>query len=116
MKRGVATIFSRLQSQTQWLIDTLRTIGKVTLYSEGGPQQGPVVSFNIDGLQPSDVGYILQNTYDITVRTGLHCSPLIHHDLGTYPHGTVRVSLSDFTTEEELASLVKAVRAIASSL
>lgn len=114
--RGVGSIFHRLQSETNWLINELRGIEKVILYSEGGEKQGPVISFNIDGLLPSDVGYILQNSYDMTVRTGLHCSPLIHQQLGTQGHGTVRVSLSDFTTHEELETFVRAIHEITSSL
>ena len=114
--RGVGCIFHRLQSETNWLINELRGIEKVILYSEGGEKQGPVISFNIEGLLPSDVGYILQNSYDMTIRTGLHCSPLIHQQLGTHEHGTVRVSLSDFTTHEELETFIRAIHEITSSL
>jgi selenocysteine lyase/cysteine desulfurase len=114
--RGVGCIFHRLQSETNWLINELRGFEKVILYCEGGEKQGPVISFNIDGLLPSDVGYILQNSYNMTVRTGLHCSPLIHQQLGTHEYGTVRVSLSDFTTHEELETFVRAIHEITSSL
>ncbi|MBO4315970.1 MAG: aminotransferase class V-fold PLP-dependent enzyme [Prevotella sp.] len=114
--RGVGCIFHRLQSETNRLIHELRSIEKVILYSEGGKRQGPVISFNIEGLLPSDVGYILQNSYDMTVRTGLHCSPLTHQQLGTWEHGTVRVSLSDFTTHEELETFIYAIREITGSL
>ncbi len=114
--RSVGCIFHRLQSETNWLIKELRGIEKVILYSEGGGEQGPVISFNITGLLPSDVGYILQNSYDITVRTGHHCSPLIHQQLGTWEHGTVRVSLSDFTTHKELETFIHAIREITGSL
>jgi selenocysteine lyase/cysteine desulfurase len=112
----VGCIFHRLQSETNWLINELRGIEKVILYSEGGELQGPVVSFNIKGLLPSDVGYILQNSYDMTIRIGLHCSPLIHQQLGTHEHGTVRVSLSDFTTHEELETFTRAIHEITISL
>ena len=54
-------IFLRLRNEACWLIEELRRIPHVTLYSKGGEWQGPVVSFNIEGLLPSDVGYILQN-------------------------------------------------------
>ena len=67
-------------------------------------------------LLPSDVGYILQNSYGITVRTGLHCAPLIHQQLGISEYGSVRVSLSDFTTHEELEILINAIREITGSL
>ena len=71
-----------------------------------------VNAFIEDGLKPADVGYILQNAYGITTRTGLHCAPLIHQQLGTTPWGTVRVSLSYLTTDNDLQTLVNAVQDI----
>lgn len=116
LERGVENIFRKEQEQANWLIAQLRSVGRVQVYSDGGARQGPVVSFNVVGLLPADVGYILQNSYDITVRTGLHCSPLVHNEIGSAPHGTVRVSLSDFTTQAELERLVAAIKDIAHSL
>jgi len=81
-------------------------------YKWPGRLSGPLVSFNIQGMSPADVGYILQNSYGITVRTGLHCSPLIHKHFGAL-RGSVRVSISDFTTDEEIESLLQAVAQIA---
>lgn len=117
LERGVENIRAKERQLTQWLIDELRSIDKVQLsVAPTADTQGPVVSFNIQGLNASDVGYILQNSYGITVRTGLHCAPLIHHRLGTEKFGTVRVSLSDFTTRQDLQALVQAVREISASL
>ncbi len=117
LERGVENIFRRLQTETLWLIHALQEMPRVRVYSaRDDAAQGPVVSFNIEGLHPADVGYILQNSYGITVRTGLHCAPLIHEDLGTQPDGTVRASLSDFTTYEDLIALAEAVGDICQSL
>ena len=118
LERGVENIRQKEQLLTLWLIDELQHINNVELYvaHDTKRSQGPVVSFNIKGLNPSDVGYILQNSYEITVRTGLHCAPLIHRHLGTKQYGTVRVSLSDFTTQEDLQTLVQAVSEIAHSV
>lgn len=116
LRQGVHHIFEQERAQANWLIDVLRAIAGVKVYSTGGETQGPVVSFNIKGLLPSDVGYILQNSYGITVRTGLHCAPLIHQELGTAPQGTVRASLSCHTTDAHLQALVDAVGEISRSL
>ena len=116
LQKGVDHIFGQARAQANWLIQALRAIAAVRVYSHGGGSQGPVVSFNIDGLSAPDVGYILQNSYGITVRTGLHCAPLIHRQLGTYPQGTVRASLSCHTTADELQALVDAVTEISNSL
>lgn len=109
LDRGVEAISASLRSETNWLIGELSQLPKVSCYSKLGDNQGPVVSFNIHGLQPSDVGYILQNTYGITVRTGLHCAPFCHRKLGTQPFGTVRISLSIFNTHDELEQLINSL-------
>ena len=92
-----------------------RSLGQqdsVQLYGNAEDNQGPVMSFNIKGMSPSDVAYILQNGYDIVVRTGLHCAPMIHAALGTKTAGTVRVSISDLNQEQDIKELTEAVNQI----
>ncbi len=115
--RGVENIYEKEHQMTLKVISELSKIDNVILYTApNADSQGPVFCFNIKGLLPSDVGYILLNSYDINVRTGLHCAPLINEKLGINHYGTVRISLSDFTTADELRTLVRAVSQIASSL
>jgi cysteine desulfurase / selenocysteine lyase len=71
-----------------------------------------VVSFTVENLNPSDVGFVLDQGFDIAVRTGLHCAPLAHRALGTFPEGTVRVSPGFSTTEADIDDLVEAVSSI----
>ena len=71
-----------------------------------------VVSFNMDGFPPGEIGYILQESFDIRVRTGLHCAPLIHKALGASPYGTIRVSFSPMNTLAEVDSLLQALSAL----
>ena len=49
----------------------------------------------------------------IAVRPGLHCAPYAHKHLGTFPHGTLRLSPGFFNTIEEAQQVVKALREIA---
>ena len=69
-----------------------------------------VVSFNIPSKSPEEVGYLLRECYDITCRSGLHCAPRIFSCLGV--SATVRLSLSSFTTDEQLSETIAAVRDI----
>jgi len=73
-----------------------------------------VVSFVIEGLNPSDVGHLLDAGFDIAVRTGLHCAPLAHRTLGTFPEGTVRVSPGYSTTQDEIEYFLKSLRSLLS--
>jgi selenocysteine lyase/cysteine desulfurase len=68
----------------------------------------PVVSFNLPGKTADEAGYILSECYDITCRSGLHCAPKIFEYLGC--PATVRLSLSRFTTADEVDEAVSAVK------
>ncbi|MEG1847167.1 MAG: aminotransferase class V-fold PLP-dependent enzyme [Lachnospiraceae bacterium] len=112
--------FDQMQKQEQQcmqlLYQELSAFPQVTIYGTYQTNPGYVLSFNIAGLLPSDVAYILFHSYDIHIRTGLHCAPLIHEHLGTLPQGTVRISISTFTTQAELLIFVEAIRTICSNL
>lgn len=71
-----------------------------------------VFSFTIEGMDPEDIGYILENNFGIITRHGLHCAPLIHKYIGTFPQGTVRVSPSYFTTDKEIEGFGHAIEQI----
>ncbi len=66
-----------------------------------------------EGVSPREAGDRLTSQYDILVRTGLHCAPLAHQTLGTYPEGSIRLSMGYFNTLEEMEITAKAIREIA---
>ena len=59
-----------------------------------------------EGLAPQDMGAILDTSFDIAVRPGLHCAPYIHRAMGTFPDGTLRLSPGPFTTRDDIAAFV----------
>ena len=70
-----------------------------------------IVSFSLEQYLSEDIGMILDEDYHIAVRTGYHCAPLIHKHIKSNEYGgTVRVSVSCFTTKEEVERFVGAVR------
>ncbi len=73
----------------------------------------PIVSFKIKGWDVDEVGYILNQSFGIISRTGLHCAPMIHKAIGSLPNGTIRFSLSGFNTYSEVQFAIDAVRRIA---
>jgi selenocysteine lyase/cysteine desulfurase len=74
------------------------------------PPRTPVISFTVKNWDVEDAGEVLQKSFGIICRTGLHCAPRIHACLGTAPAGTVRFSLSRFTTDQEIAYCLSAVK------
>ena len=65
-----------------------------------------------EGLSPSDLGGILDSSFAIAVRPGLHCAPYIHRRLGTFPDGTIRLSPGPFNTPDHIDALLKALTEI----
>jgi selenocysteine lyase/cysteine desulfurase len=65
-----------------------------------------------DGLTPQDLGSILDTSFEIAIRPGLHCAPYIHKRLGTFPDGTLRLSPGPFTTPDEVAKFLEALTEI----
>lgn len=73
-----------------------------------------VVSFSMEGMDSGELGYLLEEDYGILSRTGLHCAPHAHRSIGSFPQGTVRLSLSYFNTEEEIDFALKALEELVS--
>lgn len=114
LERGVEAIRAREVELTQHLLDGLREIPGVTVYGPADVwRRTAVVSFNIAGMEPSEVGMRLDEEYGILCRVGLHCAPAAHRTIGTFPTGTVRFSLGAFTTREEVEAALRAVAQLA---
>jgi cysteine desulfurase/selenocysteine lyase len=114
MSRTLADIQMHKKTLVDRLLDGLAAIASVTVY---GPRDRTrrvsVVSFNIEGWSPDEVGAVLDQAFDIKVRTGLHCAPAAHKVLGTYPHGSVRASVGCFNSVAEIDFLLEALAKIA---
>ncbi len=65
-----------------------------------------------EGLSPQELGAILDSSFDIAVRPGLHCAPYIHRRISSFPDGTLRVSPGAFSTEADIDALVSALTEI----
>lgn len=96
---------------SNYLIDKLKEIPEVVLYLPDDLEQHiGVVSFNIEGYKAEDVGSILDEDYDIAVRTGYHCAPYVHKHLKNEKHlGTIRVGIGLFNSMNELDRLIDAL-------
>jgi len=113
-KKGISNIHDQEMRLTTLLRDELKEIEGVTLYcQEDLTDHISVFLFNIDGLEAADTGTILDVDYNIACRTGLHCAPLVHKQLGTDKiHGGVRLGIGPFNTEEHIRTAIQAVKEI----
>lgn len=75
-------------------------------------RRAALVSFNIDGKKPGEVGLRLDDEAGIMIRCGTHCAPDAHRQSGTFPDGAARVSPGYFNTAQDIEEFLKAVRAL----
>jgi len=114
LEQGIETIRNHELTLTKYLMDGLTEITGVTLYGgRDAERQLATISFNIKGLEPSEVGLRFDEEYNIMCRVGMQCSPISHKTIGTFPRGTVRFGLGYFNTKEEVDRALAAVENIA---
>jgi cysteine desulfurase family protein len=71
-----------------------------------------LITPNLDEFHPQNLAEMLDVSFEIAVRPGLHCSPYIHRRLGTFPDGTIRLSPGPFTTPEQIDAFLNALTEI----
>ncbi len=114
-KETMTAIHARETGLLRSLRDGLQQIEGVQLHCQDNlTNHIGVLSFNIEGLEAGDTGTMLDVDYNIASRTGLHCAPLVHEQMGTDKvHGSVRFGIGPFNTAEDIEIAVNAVREIA---
>lgn len=113
-RRGIDRIY---RSESAWIRQLYRQLSSITsikLYTEESKldRNAPVLSFTVNGKDSEEIARILGESYDISVRGGLHCAPLAHQTMGTSETGTVRIAPSIFSTENDRLLLVNSLRKI----
>ena len=110
---GNTEIKARLEKElslTHYMVDKLQKLSNVKLYLPPADRHVGIVALNVRGYKASEVGMILDADYNIAVRTGYHCAPLVHEFLDDREYlGVVRASLSMFTTTDEIDALCGAL-------
>jgi selenocysteine lyase/cysteine desulfurase len=92
----------------------LRELPVIEVYGPEQPDQSVgVLSLNVAAIPCEEIGFRLEREFGILTRTGLHCAPAAHHSLGTFGRGTVRFSISRFSTEADILAALEALAKIA---
>jgi cysteine desulfurase/selenocysteine lyase len=111
---GVETIKRRGQARLGRLLEGLLGTPGVQVHGPADPErQIGVISISFDERSPAEAGLLLDDEFGVLCRVGLHCSPAAHRTIGTVPTGTVRLSLSDMTSDEHIDRALVAVRELA---
>jgi selenocysteine lyase/cysteine desulfurase len=110
IKHGPEKTLAKEQGMVQKVIEAVVGNDKFRIY---GPKTAEnrvgTLSLTMEGYSPQEAGGILDESFNIAVRPGLHCSPYAHRAIGTFPDGTVRISPGHFNTEAEVDALIAAL-------
>ena len=118
-KKEVERVHKKEWSLARRLYQGLEKIAGVTLYGGthfqskdhvGYDHQIGLFSATVSGISSEDLSAILDADFDIAVRAGLHCAPLVHGALGTGESGTIRFSLGQYTTETDIEQTIEAMK------
>ena len=109
---GLDTIDRKTQDLTRFFIRELKGDKNIVIYNE--QPDLPVVSFNINGIDNHEAGFILARAYNVITRTGLHCAPLVHERIDG-GRGCIRASFSYFNTRDECTGAADAILEVAQS-
>ena len=115
-EQGMDCIRQHKKEMSELLLEGLSSIEGVTVYVPKDREHHiGIVSFSVkdwmgEACLSEDIGRLLDLEYGIAVRTGYHCAPLVHKHLNDQQYGgTVRASVSWFTTKEEVERFLQAV-------
>ncbi len=115
-KQGIENLYKKQLDFAKMFYNELKDLKCLTFYGNFEKEKTAIVSFNFKGIPSSDVAELLAEKYDIAVRAGTHCSPLIHKHFGTEKQGMIRFSFSSMNTKEEVIYAINAIKEIAKNL
>ncbi|HYS77402.1 MAG TPA: aminotransferase class V-fold PLP-dependent enzyme [Candidatus Dormibacteraeota bacterium] len=122
LERGVETVLPHERGLIRAFLTALKRPERLSWYGadrviadRNGEGRVGLVSLNVAGFAPAEVGAILDEQFDIAVRPGLHCAPYAHRHLGTFPQGTVRLSVGILTTDDDMRQAAAALDEITAS-
>jgi cysteine desulfurase family protein len=100
---GIDSIRAQEDYLSNHLIQGLLNIPSIDVYGfKDVSKRTAAISINSTKIDNSELGFILDSEYGITTRTGLHCAPLAHETIGTYPIGTLRFGIGPFNDIKDI--------------
>jgi len=111
--RGIDSIREKEEYLCETFINGLLNINSIEVYgSRDISKRTSAISVNSTKSDNSELGFILDKEYGITTRTGLHCAPLAHETIGTYPTGSLRFGIGPFNDIKDINYTLSALNTI----
>ncbi|MBS5823715.1 MAG: aminotransferase class V-fold PLP-dependent enzyme [Clostridium argentinense] len=94
---GINTIKEHEEYLTDKFLTGLLNMKDIIIYGNKSTEnRTSTISLNSTKIDNSELGFTLDSEYGIITRTGLHCAPLAHEAVGSYPNGSIRFSFGYF--------------------
>ncbi|WP_291651573.1 aminotransferase class V-fold PLP-dependent enzyme [Clostridium sp.] len=113
---GINTIYNKNKFLRNYLISEMSNLKDIILYEDiKNNNYTSCISFNINKIDTAELSFALDNDFGIKNRSGLHCAPLAHKTIGSFPSGTVRLSLSYFNEKSDINYTIDCINKIIKS-
>lgn len=111
--KGFADIMKHKEKLQRYFIQkACEEIDGFICYSNSTDPTTGIVAFKLDGILVSEAAQTLSDKYGIMCREGLHCAPLAHETIGSFPEGCLRFGFSLFNTVKEIDQAILALKEI----
>ncbi len=108
--QGLSSIKDHEDYLTRNFLEEVLNIPTIKLYGYVDTnKRTSTISINSSKIDNSELGFLLDSEYGIITRTGLHCAPLAHKTIGTYPNGTLRFSFGYFNDIKDVKYTIDAI-------
>ena len=110
---GIETIHRRKMELTQYFLERVSEYPHIRIVGKQGIRDRVAV-VSLDFLKKDNgiIAFELEQEYGIMTRVGLHCAPMAHHTLGTFPQGTVRFAFGMENSVEEIDRCLEGIREV----
>jgi len=114
LQQGIEKIHQKENQLLDQLIQVLTENPRAHLYgSRDLERRVATQSLNVNGYAAAETSAILDEAFGIAVRSGLHCAPYVHRQLGLFPEGAVRISIGYFNTADDIDRFAAALKEMA---
>lgn len=113
---GINTIYDKNKFLRDYFINEISNMKDIILYEDiNNSNYTSCISFNVNNIDTAELSFALDNDFGIKNRSGLHCAPLAHKTIGSFPSGTVRLSLSYFNEKSDISYTIDCINKIIKS-